>query len=387
MGHLELNPIGAVAVAKVRRNVNGEASVARTPSVQHPARLNARSRDWLAGTEEQTAARIAQRFAPGGPSVVSFDGQQFDQPAQPASTFSALPGLRTLVAILILVALFPSLTFGAIFWLGALSRPWSTTVILPERNQSTGAAQEASLATLPLSQPIQLQPTALSPTLTTPATLDATAGENIAFAIGLDHADTLPARSIIGVSGLPQGATLSSGRPYGDLEWNLRRDEIGDLRLALPQNASGESELKVRLVAPGGEILAGSETRLRVVAMLPPREVGETLPPPPSDPTPAETPSPPKTKIPHAAADEAQAKWFKAPTFANLRDGPSPSSAIIGVTAKGAKLLVIGRKRGWVKVVSPETSKSGWIYAGSAGGHSREAGGDSGSFWSSVAGW
>jgi hypothetical protein len=63
------------------------------------------------------------------------------------------------------------------------------------------------------------------------------------------------------------------------------------------------------------------------------------------------------------------------------------------VVAKGAKLSVIGRKRGWVKVTNPETSESGWIYAGSKPrrGSAPAAGGDSSqasnSLWPSLSQW
>ena len=64
--------------------------------------------------------------------------------------------------------------------------------------------------------------------------LEATAGEDVTFPIALDGTDGVPARSIIAISGLPQGSMLSSGRPYGETEWNLKTDEIGDLHLIYP---------------------------------------------------------------------------------------------------------------------------------------------------------
>jgi hypothetical protein len=55
---------------------------------------------------------------------------------------------------------------------------------------------------------------------------------------------------------LPQGSTLSSGRPYGETEWNLKTDEIGDLHLTLPINASGKAKLTIGLVGPDGSVIA-----------------------------------------------------------------------------------------------------------------------------------
>ena len=69
--------------------------------------------------------------------------------------------LRALVAGLILVALIPNLTLGAIFWLGVIDTPWSMPATQPPNESSTPAAQFA----VP------------SPVLSSPATLEATAGE------------------------------------------------------------------------------------------------------------------------------------------------------------------------------------------------------------------
>jgi hypothetical protein len=37
---------------------------------------------------------------------------------------------------------------------------------------------------------------------------------------------------------------------------------------------------------------------------------------------------------------------------------------VVTIVAKGVKLQIIGRKRGWVQVKHPATAQSGWIYAG-----------------------
>jgi hypothetical protein len=304
-------------------------------------------------------------------------------------------GIRTLIAVLIAVALFPTLALGGMLWLGAIKTPWSTGA------HAEGAplpAAEASLAaTVPAPNSAQSrQVAAVGPlALTAPDALDAEAGSEIPFAVTLDHSGALPARSVIAVAGLPQGATLSAGRPYGEAEWNLRTDEIGDLRIALPKAASGESKLRVKLVAPDGEILAGAETTLKVVAASHPEPAdpaeGQALAPEQIyDPnlvgvaawdgkthqllgasgveevftTPETPPDPPADVQPSLGADDDAKAWV-APEFVNLRKGPTSSADVISVVAKGAKLQVMGRKRGWVKVTNPATSESGWVYAGS----------------------
>ncbi len=66
------------------------------------------------------------------------------------------------------------------------------------------------------------------------------------------------------------------------------------------------------------------------------------------------------------AADDGPADWVRPSAYVNLRDGPSSTARAISVVAKGAKLRVVARKRGWMQVTDPATSQSGWIYAGIA---------------------
>ena len=187
-----------------------------------------------------------------------------DQPTQGVSWVNVQPGLadqttplssltlsliRALVAALVLIALIPNLMLGAIFWLGAANIPWPRSPTITA-NDKTVPPQSAV-------------PT---PVLSSPATLKASAGGEITFPIALDGTDGVPARSIIAIRGLPQGSKLSSGRPYGETEWNLKPDEIGDLHLVLPRTASGEAKLLMQLVAPDGAIIADAATVLKMPA-------------------------------------------------------------------------------------------------------------------------
>jgi hypothetical protein len=306
-----------------------------------------------------------------------------------------LSEVRTLIAVLIAVALLPSVALGAMLWLGAIKTPWSTGVHAENAPLPTAKASLASTTPAPDRAQSKQAAAVGALALTAPDALDAEAGGEIAFAVALDHAGSLPARSVIAVAGLPRGATLSAGRPYGEAEWNLRTDEIGDLRIALPKAASGESKLRVKLVAPDGEILAGTETTLKVAAAPDtgsegPAEGQALAPEHIYDPNlvgvaawsekthqllgasgveevftaPDTPPAPPADVEPSQRADNDSKAWV-APEFVNLRKGPTSSADVISVVAKGAKLQVMGRKRGWVKVTNQATSESGWVYAGS----------------------
>jgi hypothetical protein len=385
-------------------------------------RVWAETKEAARKTGAPPAPRATQHFVPPIPPVAAVPGQRSAaRSATAPASFSIVSGIRGLVAGLILVALLPNLTLGAIVWLGVINAPWSRAMM-------------ASSAETPV-QAVQPIPVAV---LTTPGTLEARAGEDISFPIAIDGTDGVPARSVIAISGLPQGSTLSEGRPYGEGEWNLKSDEIGDLHLVVANSANGESKLEIRLIAPNDEVIADAETVLKVrgdrgeagagdaaamlVAMQDPNPTFVTKPDltaaqtwyahaqgfgatgtdkdvsPTADTTSASgdaerlpTDSPPQIK-----SDDG--KWIEPSVFVNLREGPSSSAAVVAVVAKGAKLPVLGRKRGWIQVTDPGTSKSGWIYSGNVAGSEKpqrvvrradraETSTASDSFWPSLGQW
>jgi hypothetical protein len=213
----------------------------------------------------------------------------------------------------------------------------------------------------------------------------ASVGAEVALPIALDGTDGVPARSIIAIRGLPQGSKLSSGRPYDETEWNLRTDEIGDLHLVVPGNANGEAKLLLQLVAPDGAVLADAATLLQIpttfatampasstktvlaeaqspgehIPQAPGENNGETLVNPDFATTTPEDPEPP---LPSRRPSLEGANSITL-TSVNLRKGPTRSAPAIGVVVKGAKLHLIERKRGWVRVTNLATSEEGWIYA------------------------
>jgi hypothetical protein len=363
----------------------------------------------LRSAEEQTTARIAQRFAHRAQFVAASADQQFAGHTPP-SLLTPSPRIRTLDAILILVALLPSLTFGAMFWLGAISMPWSR-VTLPPNGGPVPAVQSASAAGTLAPENPQLQRAAkIPPVLTAPATLEAKAGEDVSFTIALDGTDGVPARSIIAISGLPRGSTLSSGLPYGEAEWNLKSDEIGDLHLVLPKTASGESKLRIQLITPDGDFVADTETVLKVTADSDPAPAPGATDNPnlitisapdikPEladaqaqhepvqelgtmgaqakivDPEVAKATSGDPVQLPPSgpapAANDDAGSWIVLLAFVNLREGPSSSAPVISEMPKGAKLRVLDRKRGWVQVTNPATSETGWVYAGNVAAASK----------------
>jgi uncharacterized protein YgiM (DUF1202 family) len=168
---------------------------------------------------------------------------------------------------------------------------------------------------------------------------------------------------------------LSSGRPYDETEWNLKPDEIGDLHLVLPSNASGESKLIIQLVAVDGAIIADTATILKMqtdsAANIPTSniEIERTQAQVSEQHTQGlegtladvrdQVPLPIKRPAQTSSND---ANWITL-TSVNLREKPTRSARAIRVVAKDAKLRVIARKNRWVQVTNLATSEKGWIYA------------------------
>ncbi len=333
-----------------------------------------------------TAFRIAQRFAPRPPALPAGAEPQTAVQAPLTAPFFALAwGIRRLTAVLVVAALLPNLTLAA-FWLHAIDLPWSKQA--PAAKAGAPAPAQAALP---------------PPVLSAPSTLQASAGEHVSFPLALDGTDAVPPNSVIVISGLPQGSRLSSGSRHGATEWTLKPDEIGDLHLVLPAFAVGESKLAIQLVAPGDRVVADASTTL---SLIPDRDIAEAeiagtpeaAVPPTSDtqaqapeaaaddetasidvvpaspdaapagaevvPLPTRRPEPPKS-------DEADANWITPTAYVKLRDAPSPSGVVLGVVAKGTKLRVVSRKRGWVEIDDAATSKTGWIYSGNASAAAR----------------
>jgi hypothetical protein len=260
----------------------------------------------------------------------------------------------------------------------------------------------------PTAQAPAPQPLAPHAVLTTPARVEAKAGDTIGFPIALDGTDGVPARSVITIEGLPRAGNLSEGRPYGESDWMLKPDQIGDVQLVLPRSTTiGEFRLALALVGPDESVIAKAETILNVAPAPAPSEPvmaedsdtpaavsgGEvaslntgSIAPDAANET-RETATVPSTgATPEAgertqqagvAASDAQANLLgqaeteesAVPTVqpavaVNMREAPKSSSPVLAVIGEGVELQALDRQRGWVKVTDPASGKEGWIYGG-----------------------
>jgi uncharacterized protein YraI len=377
----------------------------------------------LSSAVDTAVVRIAERFAPSIRSSSDADSRVSDKhAAQPVDDF----GSRRPIFVLIFVALLPSLIFGTMLSLGFISaRLPNTTALAGELGPSI---LSASVADVPFPATRQTESNEILPAvLAIPAILEAKAGESTPLTLALSRTGALPARSIVTIQGLPHGSTMTSGRPYGEGGWNLRSDEIGSLRLILPETAEGEATLGIRVVTPGGEDITSAEMLLKVIpptnsfeasserdepvaklkegvqpfvtdytqqgnydAMLalgatvdavaesPRRSTAEMSAELTADDFQEGSPSSgranpktPKTRYEPALAtisatqssDDNSRSWVVLSAFVNLRHGPSSSRRVIDVIQKGSRVRVIGRERGWLNVTDAKNSQTGWIYS------------------------
>ena len=273
----------------------------------------------------------------------------------------------------------------------------------------------------PVAQAPEPQPAAPSAVLTTSTRIEAKAGDTIGFPIALDGTDGVPSRSVIAIKGLPPASNFSEGRPFGESEWMLKPDQIGDLHLALPASTSGAFKLAIALIAPDDRVVAEAETLLEIApAPVPARpvmaeasdattsvgdgeaaslavppdvasggkaqpdatdETTETVTAPSSDTTPEDGEQERDAAAPasgvqpnslgQAETDDRGLGTVQPSVYVNMREAPKSSSPVLGVIAKGVELPVLDRKRGWVQVTDPASGKTGWVYSGLLAGEDK----------------
>jgi hypothetical protein len=349
------------------------------------------------------------------PRSLTFPETQAPANAEPSPSAKAQgkPGLprNAVVSVVVVLALVPLAMLFVRLWQDTLA-PRAGDGATP----AAGVSASIAPAKTALAQPVQHEKT-LEVALSSPDRIEANAGEVIDFPIAIDATDALPARSIVAITALPEGASFSQGRPYGVTGWTFRPDEIGDLQLNLPA-PSGSADMRLELVAGDGTVLARSETRLTItpspaaaapvaaIASNPFEEAataeatGSIVSAPAAEqkpaatagnmpavkvntvkvvtirapePAPAAQPAPqPKPARPHDGGyglgpvqDEPQAsgaEWLvtKAPVDMHAKAGQT--SETVKVADKGLKVRVVARDKNWVQVTDPKTSTTGWIY-------------------------
>jgi Bacterial SH3 domain len=255
MDEPELSPSDQIARPRsLTERLKAEAAIGQSPQIE-------------------AASFMAERFAPELPPHATHDAGLTMQGGQvPGAGPAFAPprergrgASRVLPGAFLIVALVPTLACALLVWQGMIVLPWPALMGRAATSEARSPTQQASIAGSAPETVLRKQDIALpSVALTLAGTIAATAGKEAPFALTLDSAQPLPLRSIITIRGLPQGTTFSAGRPYGDTEWSLRPDEIGDLRLLLPSTASGERAISIELLAGDGSTIATAATRIAI---------------------------------------------------------------------------------------------------------------------------
>ena len=61
--------------------------------------------------------------------------------------------------------------------------------------------------------------------------------------------------------------------------------------------------------------------------------------------------------------DLNEIELLKVNSAANIRSGPSAWAEIIGIAHAGAEVRVASRDSGWVQIIDPWLSRTGWVYS------------------------
>jgi Bacterial SH3 domain len=224
--------------------------------------------------EEPTASLMAQRFAPeaaANDAIPESDASQAAASVEPlrararsaAELDPAEPrrfATPAIVAGLIVTTILSGVAAGVVAWKSGMKLPVSFTIVHRDSPQMEASTVSHALETVLPKQDVLIPRVAL----TAPVSLDATAGEEVPFALTLDSAEPLPSRSTLVISGLADGMSLSAGRPFGQTEWSLTPGEIGELSLSVPANVSGQHDLSVTLLTADGTEMARAATHLLV---------------------------------------------------------------------------------------------------------------------------
>lgn len=276
-------------------------------TVSHPARSAMDQR------RDALAAEIAKQFVPGQPAPqVTLTRKSIVRPSPPAgASLSSLFDVPTLIVSLAAAGLLVGSALATMIWTGTVDAPWSEPASPPEERAVVGlmTASAAGKAAMPAT--LQQNPAADQP-----AQVAALPSQDVTPSENVDVSAPDDAPGLFGdVRAVYQGGGQSG------VEFGAIYDAPGS---GAARNDAGETQALVK-EEPAADLAQ-----------------------------------------PQAGEDAANTKWIELPLDVNLRKGPSLSAGVIGVMAKGSKLQEIERKRGWLRVIDPETSKTGWLYPNSA---------------------
>jgi len=381
MDQLMLSLVLSIGAARILSAANKPDDSLLSAAMQPPLPLTPRRLELIKALTKGMSPSPNELIAQT-PSQKTIIAQKDRRPVgddRPSQLLLVLPKkIWVLLSVLIFVALLPNFTLVPLLWLRFFDRPESTAATIPA-HQSSMADQSISATEATLSaNRSSIVDSVLTPVLSAPSLVEVVVDQDVSLPIAIDGTDEMPPSSRIVIKGLPSGSQLSSGHPDSNSEWNLNPDEIGDLHLALGNDAIRDTKLAIQLVAPDGRVIADTATILKITkpqasvrpAVVETQQTATQLSsgqPQRLEAVSTTDSTPLPTLKPQVENHDDNTKWIKPSTSVNLRKGPSSSAAIINVVERATKLRAIGRKKGWVQVTNPATSETGWIYAGNIG--------------------
>ena len=160
-----------------------------------------------------------------------------------------------------------------------------------------------------------------------PSVILAEPARETAMAIFITMRDQIPNNSLLRVRGLPASATLSEGHAIAPGTWAVPIAAVSRLRISVPADVSGKSEVTFLLVTVDGHVLAEAKTALVVGATA--RLIAPDLPPsPPSESATATAPMAPAPvgMAPSVASTESAARPESRPQVSSPVTSRSPES-------------------------------------------------------------
>ena len=302
----KLNALNGILMlgAKPRNAHDSEPS----PPAKRLDLIKSYAKDCVASAEDAAASQVAQRFAPRPDTAAETDEDRMSTGPLVSPLLALASGARTLAAALIAVALLPNLVLAALLWYGAIEPRWPSAAEPPPEQSQALASQ---------SQVPVIRSVVTTPILLMPPQRDATEADEVTSG---EVTSALPAM---------QGASAP--------------EQAGQDAAPLPGGQRGRTE-------------SSEDEEAQALAAATPQEA---IPAALAEPVPLPTrkPAPP-------SADDGDASWVKPTAYVNLRSAPSSGASVVAVVAKGAKMRVVARKRGWIQATDPATSNTGWIYSG-----------------------
>ena len=139
----------------------------------------------------------------------------------------------------------------------------------------------ALLSSAPSTDRAQAQSTP-RPSITVAATISAEPASQAAFAISVGPPSALPHNSFVRVRGLPPTVALSDGHSIGPGAWAVSLAALPALKLTLPAEVAGRSEIVITLLAVDGAVLAEARSVLAIATARTPAKAEKPPDPPPA---------------------------------------------------------------------------------------------------------